>query len=320
MTRSISVIGNVQLDVLAHDVRRLPQPGGDEVIEHIAVRPAGAAGNVALALAALRVQHRLFGAVGDDQAGRWVAQELERLGVGGDVAVVAGEETGISIALEAPDRERAFLTAHGVLSRYGFDDVSTDATDADLVLLTGYFSLPGLRGEGVRRLLERTVEGHALNLFDTGWDPDDWAGEGVQEVLGLLPLVDVFLPNEPEAQALTGTSDPVRALRGLCEHCRGWVVLKRGAEGVLACGPDDRVLELPAPRVEPRDTTGAGDSLAAGILATLSAGGAMPEAVSTGVQLASAVVGRGSRNRYPSPEEFEAFRAQQPAPPGSGKA
>ena len=60
------------------------------MIERIAVRPAGAAGNVSLALAALGVQHRLFWAVGDDQAGRWVADEFRNAGVAADLQVYAG--------------------------------------------------------------------------------------------------------------------------------------------------------------------------------------------------------------------------------------
>ena len=83
VSRSISVIGNVQLDVLASPVTAMPSPGGDTVIDRIAVRTAGAAGNVSLALAALGAQHRLFGAVGDDDAGRWVASELRAPGAGG---------------------------------------------------------------------------------------------------------------------------------------------------------------------------------------------------------------------------------------------
>jgi hypothetical protein len=45
MSSSISVIGNIQLDVLASLVSALPTPGGDTVIERIAVRTAGARGN-----------------------------------------------------------------------------------------------------------------------------------------------------------------------------------------------------------------------------------------------------------------------------------
>lgn len=317
MTRSLHVIGNVQLDVVASPVLRLPKPGGDDVIEHIAVRPAGAAGNVSLALAALDVEHRLFGAVGDDQAGRWVADELGRLGVGRDVLVVAGEETGISIALEAPGRERAFLTAHGVLSGYTLDDLPEEATEADLVLLTGYFSLPGLRGAGTVDLLKGARSKGAVTAFDTGWDPDDWAGGATREVLELLPLVDIFLPNEPEATALTGRSDPEEAARCLQRENDGWVVVKLGQEGVTACGPGGESVRVAAPAVDARDTTGAGDSLAAGLLAELREGKEMSEALATGVRVASTVVGRDSVARYPSRQQLLPLGPSRNQPSGT---
>ena len=304
MRRTVHVIGNVQMDVLASPVMAMPAPGGDDIIDGIAVRPAGAAGNVALALAALGVAHRLFGAVGDDQAGLWVADELRRLGLGDDLQVVKGQDTGISIALEAPDRERAFLTAHGVLDTYREESVPPDALDATFVIFTGYFSLPGLRGAGTRNLLKRARAHGATTVFDTGWDPENWSGGAVDEILSMLALVDVFLPNEPEAAALAGTHDMTKAAAFLRDHCPGWVVIKRGEKGVLATGPKGENLTLAAPPVVPVDTTGAGDSLAAGMLAELCGGGSMPSALATGVQVASTVVGRSSRNRYPSREEL----------------
>jgi sugar/nucleoside kinase (ribokinase family) len=302
--RTVHVVGNVQMDVVASPVLGMPLPGGDDIIDTIAVRPAGAAGNVSLALAALGVRHRLFGAVGDDQAGLWVADDLRRRGLADDLQIVAGHDTGISIALEAPDRERAFLTAHGVLSSYGEQDVPADAVAADLVLLTGYFSLPGLRGAGTRSLLERARALGATTVFDTGWDPEDWSGDAGDEILSMLPLVDVFLPNEPEAAALTGTSDMDKAQAVLREHCAGWVVVKRGPSGVVASGPSGERLAIPAPAVVAVDTTGAGDSLAAGMLADLSVGREMSQALVTGVRVASTVVGRASRDRYPTRDEL----------------
>jgi sugar/nucleoside kinase (ribokinase family) len=282
----------------------MPPPGGDRVIDRIAVRTAGAAGNVSLALAALGAPHRLFGAVGDDDAGRWVAGELERLGLADDLLVVPGQATGISIAVEAPGRERAFLTAHGVLTGYGADQLPADAVSADLVLLTGYFSLPGLRGEGTQDLLRRARAAGATTFFDTGWDPDEWRGDAAREVLDLLPLVDVFLPNEPEALALTGARTVAGALTVLRRYCPGWVVVKRGPHGLLAAGPDGDLLGLGAPAVEALDTTGAGDSLAAGLLADLSTGRDLTAALRTGVRVASTVVGRTSHRRYPARSEL----------------
>ena len=304
MTASISVIGNIQLDVLAGAVSALPPPGGDTVIERIAVRTAGAAGNVSLALSALRVQHRLFGAVGDDDAGRWVLSELARLGLDQDIRVVPGKATGISIALEAPQRERAFLTAHGVLSTYGITDVPSVALAADLVLLTGYFSLPGLRGEASLEILQKAKATGAQTFFDTGWDPEGWTGGAAREVLGMLAHVDVFLPNEPEAFALTGESDAATAAAALTIHCPGWVVVKLGSRGLFAAGPNGARLTIDAPAVKAIDTTGAGDSLAAGLLAGLADGDDVGSALATGVRVASTVVGRASHRRYPTRTEL----------------
>jgi sugar/nucleoside kinase (ribokinase family) len=301
---TVHVVGNVQLDVLASPVVALPDPGGDDIVDRIAVRPAGAAGNVSLALAGLGVRHRLFGAVGDDQAGLWVAAELRRAGVAEDLLVAEGQATGISIALEAPGRERAFLTAHGVLTGYGEDDVPEVATRCDLFLLTGHFSLPGLRGTGTPHLLQRARERGATTLFDTGWDPEDWKGDAAQEVLSVLPLVDVFLPNEPEALALAGTPDIREALAFLQGWCPGWVVVKLGERGVLARDGRGEELVVRAPAVEAVDTTGAGDSLAAGMLAALATGADMRTALEFGVRVASTVVGRSSLDRYPAPHEL----------------
>jgi sugar/nucleoside kinase (ribokinase family) len=301
---SIHIIGNLQLDVLAGPVTALPAAGGDTIIDRIDVRPAGAAGNVSLALAALPTPHRLFGALGDDYAGRWVLRELEKLGLDADVHVVPGTATGISIALEAPGRERAFLTAHGVLDSWSADALPAYAAEADFVLLTGYFSLPGMRGDGTRDLLLRARGNGATTLFDPGWDPDDWRTSGAREIRELLPLVDLFLPNEPEALALTGESDAAAAAAALAKVSGGRVIVKLGERGAIAHLPGGGRLAAPAPATTPLDTTGAGDSFAAGLITELAGGGDMTDALHLGVAVASTVVARPSHDRYPNRREL----------------
>jgi sugar/nucleoside kinase (ribokinase family) len=63
-------------------------------------------------------------------------------------------------------------------------------------------------------------------------------------------------------------------------------------------------VRIRAPPVEAVDTTGAGDSLVAGILADLAIGAEMQAALATGVRVASTVVGRPSMHRYPSRDEL----------------
>lgn len=300
MTPTVHVVGNIQLDVLANPVTALPEPGGDLIIDRIDVRPAGAAGNVSLALHALGGQHRLFGLLGDDFAGRLVHAHLQQLGLAGDVRIVPGEPTGVSIAVEAPDRERAFLTAHGVLEQQTTAALGEDCLHADLLLVTGYFTVPAFRCSP-ETIFARAKELGAFVLFDTGWDADDWTGAGRDEVLGLLPMVDVFLPNEAEALALSQRDDPAEAAQVLHEHCHGWVAVKLGGRGVLAVNQQGQSWKIPAPEVATVvDTTGAGDSLSAGLLSSLAHGGDVLAGLELGVRVASTAIGRASSDRYPT--------------------
>ena len=68
----ISVIGNVNVDLLVWPAAEFPPPGTDMPVESIQTRAAGAAGNTALALARLGCVPRLIGCVGDDHYGRFI--------------------------------------------------------------------------------------------------------------------------------------------------------------------------------------------------------------------------------------------------------
>src|SRR5215216_2127151 len=143
----ISVIGNVNIDLLVWPVTELPPPGADLPVETIEIRAAGSAGNTALALARLGHIPHLIGCVGDDHFGQFILQELAAAGIEEGVAVVPDQPTGISVAFEAPGRDRSFLTLLGSLKGFGASMIPSEALTKDFVLLCGYFSLPSLRGE-----------------------------------------------------------------------------------------------------------------------------------------------------------------------------
>lgn len=300
---SISVIGNVNVDLLVSPVSELPPPGTDLPVENMEVRAAGAAGNTALALAALGVPPRLVGCVGDDQFGKFLIDELHTAGIKDGISVLPCESTGISIAFESPDRDRSFLTLLGSLEQFETSMVPKDALSKDFVLLCGYFNLPSLRGGGTLRLLKEAKMQGSFTLLDTGWDPAGWPEETREEMETLLPLVDVFLPNEAEARHLTGLHDPVEAAQSLQRISGRWVLMKLGPGGCVAAGPDE-LLKAVAPSVRVIDTTGAGDALNAGLLHALSHGAGWSEALTFATRLASTVVSRPSKNRYPSLDEL----------------
>jgi sugar/nucleoside kinase (ribokinase family) len=299
----ISVIGNVNIDILVWPVTELPPPGADLPVESIQMRAAGSAGNTALALARLGHIPHVVGCVGDDHFGRFILEELAAAGVEEGVVVLPDEPTGISIAFEAPGRDRSFLTLLGSLQRLRASMVPPEALAKDFVLFCGYFMLPSLRGEPTLRLLERVRADGGCTLFDCDWDPGGWTKESREEVTQILPLVDVFLPSEDEARGLTGLDDPVAAARALQQISGHWVVAKLGANGCVALGPKEEH-RVPAPFVRASDTTGAGDSFNGGLLYALANGAEWSEALRLATRVASTVVSRSSADRYPTLEEL----------------
>jgi sugar/nucleoside kinase (ribokinase family) len=302
---SVGVVGNVNVDLLAWPVADVPDAGTERPIDRIDLRVGGAAAVTGAAVARLGVAAAVVGCVGADAFGRVALDDLQRYGV--DTRYVRRLDdgaTGVSIAFEAPDRERSFVIALGALASFDDDMVPEEALAADHVLVCGYFNLPAFREAGARRVLEDVRSRGGTTLLDTGWDHAGWPRSTKSELTSLLPLVDVFLPNEAEASALSGEEDPPAAAAALARISGGWVVVKLGASGAIAVDADGRSRRVTAPAVDVVDTTGAGDAFNAGLIAALADGGDPADAVDDAVRVASSVVARPSGNRYPTRDEL----------------
>jgi sugar/nucleoside kinase (ribokinase family) len=297
-----TVIGNVNVDLIVR-AEGLPPPGQERVVDEVDCRVGGAAANAALAMAALGAPPRLVGCVGDDHFGRYLLDELSARDLADDVRVVPGRPTGVSIAVGSADRDRSFLLGLGALAAFDLGSIPRDALEEPFVLLTGSFTLPALRGEATAGLLRTVRASGGRTFLDTGWDPDGWPTETRDEIRALLPLVDVFLPNDLEASTLAATDDVERAARELRDRSGGAVVVKRGADGAFAVGPDAEELSVPAPEVPVVDTVGAGDAFDGALLVALSQGRSFDEAVRFATEVGSTVVSRRSADRYPTPAD-----------------
>jgi sugar/nucleoside kinase (ribokinase family) len=299
----ISVIGNVNIDLVVWPAAELPPPGAEVQVKTIGMRAAGSAGNSALALARLGQAPSLAGCVGGDHFGRFILEEFAAAGIEGGVTVLPEQPTGITIAFQAPGRDRSFLSLLGSLEAFTASMVPEEGLAADFVLFCGYFTLPALRGAPSIGLMNRVRDAGGLIFFDSDWDPQGWSQDSRDEISRLLPLVDVFLPSDEEARGLTGLEDTVAAARELQRISGGRVVVKLGPEGCVAFGPGDEH-RVPAPSVRVSDTTGAGDSFNAGLMYALSREAEWLEALRFATHLASTVVSRPSEDRYPTLEEI----------------
>ena len=118
-----------------------------------------------------------------------------------------------------------------------------------------------IQGGLIRRLTERRPR--LLSL-----DPhDEYIAGHEEELLVLLPDIDIFMPSRTEARLLHGRDDPEAAARAFLRAGAGIVAIKLGPDGSVVCGADGVVHQVPAVPAVVIDTTGAGDAYCGGFVA-----------------------------------------------------
>jgi sugar/nucleoside kinase (ribokinase family) len=277
-------------------------------------RPGGI-GNILPCLTRLRVKVSAVANVGQDPIGRELLSTLEEAGVNVEhIERLPNVHTCVSVGLGREDGERSFVTHLGHLGLLDIDLVLRHREawkEAQCVLISGYFLLPGLGFEGTRTLIdELRAEGKTV-LFDTGWDVNGWPQRTVEQVMQLLEGVDVFLPSLNEAQALTGERFPEGCLEKLSMRCPNRVIIKMGEAGSIT-RTEKGILQRPAFPVTPLDTTGAGDCFNAGVIWGLLRNWDMDQTMRFANVLAAIVISRPRGSGYPALSEVEEhLRVQQ---------
>jgi sugar/nucleoside kinase (ribokinase family) len=109
---------------------------------------------------------------------------------------------------------------------------------------------------------------------------EHWIHDRRPELEALLPGVDVLLLSEGEAVALGREDEPLLAAERILDLGCAWVVVKRGARGAVAVGPETRVTVSAATARRVVDPTGAGDAFAGGLAGAL-IDAALPDALAT---------------------------------------
>lgn len=136
---------------------------------------------------------------------------------------------------------------------------------------------------------------------------DHWISTRRPEVERLFGRVTGVVVNDGEAELLTGERNPLRAAREIARLGPGLVIVKKGEHGVLLFAANE-FIALPAVPVEQViDPTGAGDTFAGTLIASLASGQPLVRSVVNGIVAASVTVeGFGiSRLLAATPAELE---------------
>lgn len=308
-SRRVLVVGELNLDLIVCGLPGLPTLGQEILATDMRLVLGSSSAICAAGLARLGAQVDFLGKVGDDPYGRLVTESLQRLGVATDFVIRdPSVQTGLTISLTFP-QDRALITYPGCIAALRAEEIDPSILRPFGHLHVGsYYLQEGLR-PGLADLFDQ-AHGAGLSVsLDTGHDPaGDWDRA---RLTGVLDRVDIFLPNETEAQAISGQKETEPALRALARHARQ-VVVKCGACGAFSL-QEGRLVHSPGFPVRVVDTTGAGDSFDAGFLfAYVVQEMPLPEALRVANACgALSATGLGGTAAQPTLAEVRAFLEEQ---------
>jgi len=262
----IAVVGSANVDLTTFSAE-FPRPGETLFGTSFDLGFGGKGANQAVAARLCGARVAMIAKVGDDLFGPATIRNFESLGIDArHVGVVAGMSSGVAPIFVEPGGQNRILVVKGANERLCPADVDAAAAllrEASAVILqfevpmeTVCHTIRFCRKHGIRCLVN-PAPAQAVDF-------------------AAMAAADYFIPNESEAQALTGL--PVRTAdeafscaEALLQRGLRRVVLTLGKNGAILATSEGMEM-IPAYPVETLDTTGAGDAFIGSFAAFLAEG------------------------------------------------
>lgn len=272
MNEPVLAVGDVNIDIVLSGLTSIPLAEQETLAQKLDTVVGGQTGTLARAMSRLGLAVTFVGRVGDDDHGRKAIDELAQYGIDvSGVVVDPSLKTGITVVLST-GKERAFATYPGAISCVRRTDVKPEYISKAKHLHVGSYYLQRTLRPDMLDLFQEAKRRGLTTSIDPGWD---MFGEWQNDIFDVLSYVDVFLPNEAEAAAITRTDTPERALDVLAA-CASVVVIKMGRKGCLVRSAQE-MFHCPGFEVPVVDVTSAGDIFNAGFLYGILGGWSLKE-------------------------------------------
>ncbi|UUN87466.1 PfkB family carbohydrate kinase [Pseudomonas extremorientalis] len=295
--------GQVIVDlVMALDT--LPATGGD-VLAQSASFEAGGGFNVMAAARRNGLAVVYLGRHGNGRFGDLARAAMQAEGVEIAQAASTDKDTGLCVSLTEATTERTFISHIGAEGELSTDELARVVPQADdYVYVSGYSLL--LEGKA-QALLDwlLTLPRDIQVVFDPG--PLVKAPDSALMV-ALLPRIDIWTSNGPEALAFTGAETVAEALVDLSRHLPGdaLLVVRDGPNGCWV-SRNGQAEHVPGFKVTAVDSNGAGDAHAGVFIAGLADGLAPARAARRANAAAALAVTRWGPATSPGSAEVDAL-------------
>jgi sugar/nucleoside kinase (ribokinase family) len=273
----VVVIGELNIDAVASGLSQLPKLGVEILASDFRLTLGSASAIFACGIAKLGHEVTFVARVGKDDFGEFCLGALREAGV--STRHVSRDEhlkTGVTISLSTR-KDRALVTYLGAIAGMGPEHVRRSRLKGQRHLhMTSYFLQTRMQ-TSFPQLFRDARELGLSTSFDPNSDPSQLWNDSIREVFA---YTDLLFLNEREALQLTRTRTAKAALKTIGKEVP-CAVIKLGARGSLAI-KDGEITAAAGFKVEPKDTTGAGDSFAAGFVSSYLRGRSLAECLLAG--------------------------------------
>ena len=294
------MVGSANVDLTTFS-DRFPKAGETIFGQHFDLGWGGKGANQAVAARLCGADVSMVARVGDDLFGPATIANFQAQGIeSSQVVIVPGTSSGVAPIFVESNGQNRIIVVKGANDRLLPADVDAAQgllATADCIVLqfeipleTVFYTVRLARQRGIRCI----VNPAPAQPFD----------------LGALAGVDYFVPNESEAEAITGM--PVRSIDDATACARYMVaqglqrvILTLGEKGALLASADGAT-HVPPYRVATKDTTGAGDAFVGSFAVFLGEGLAERDAIArANLYAALSTTSIGTQKSFVTRERFD---------------
>jgi sugar/nucleoside kinase (ribokinase family) len=233
-------------------------------IDDIKFTSGGGGTNTAATFAKQGFKTAFCGMVGDDDSGREIIQELKSLKVDTGLVLKTKEKaTNHSVIISnVGEDNRTILAYRGAAGLMGRENIPWNKLKTKWIYLA---PLSGLLCDSFEQIINFAFENKIKIAVNPG---NAQLSLPIEDLARILKKVDILILNQEEASFLTKISfhDEVEIFKKIDEMCPGVAVMTKGRDGVIVSDGKYFYSALPDADRKIVDTTGAGDSFAAGFL------------------------------------------------------
>lgn len=299
--KKIVVVGSSNMDMVVK-AAHIPVPGETVLSGSFFMNPGGKGANQAVAASRLGAEVIFISKLGNDVFGKQFSQLFSEENI--DTSFLVSDDTlpsGVALITVDQNGENSIVVASGANANLSVNDISNalpELDNAGIILMQLEIPL---------EVVEYIAAYAALKKGKVILNP----APAARLTKELLSHIDILTPNETEAAMIAGIpvntiEDAQKAAEQICKQGVKTVIVTVGAQGAIIC-EDGSCTRVEARKVQPIDTTAAGDVFSGALAVALSEGKDIQHAVRFACDAAAISVTRmGAQTSIPYRNELTA--------------